>query len=159
VLHGSINHVALTVSNLKDAMTFFRPLLELLGYRVGLDGDGEQLVVSISPATGGAINIWQAQEPHAQQPFEVYAPGLHHLAINVAGRAQVDEVAALIPNIGGRVTDPPAEYPFTSVGTYYAVYFRGPDNLKLEVVHMSELERLHAERGTLGDTLWKAPGG
>jgi hypothetical protein len=45
VLHGSINHVALTVSNLTGAMTFFRPLLELLSYRFGLDGDGERLMV------------------------------------------------------------------------------------------------------------------
>jgi hypothetical protein len=39
------------------------------------------------------------------------------------------------------------------------VYFRGPDDIKLEVVHMSELERLHAERGTLEAKLWRAEGG
>lgn len=157
MLHGSINHVSLTVSDLSGAMTFFRPLLELLGYRVG-PTEG-QVAVSISPATGGAINIWQAQPPFVGRAFEVYAPGLHHVAINVASRAAVDAVAALVPRIGGRITDPPGEYPYTSVGSYYAVYFRGPDDLKLEVVHMSELERLHRERGTLDAQLWQAPGG
>ena len=117
------------------------------------------MIVSISPATGGAFNIWQAQAPHDRQPFEVYAPGLHHVAFNVASRTDVDEIAALVPTIGGRITDAPGEYPFTNVGSYYAVYFRGPDDIKLEVVHMSELERLHSERGTLRADLWQAESG
>lgn len=157
MLHGSINHVSLTVSDLNAAMAFFRPLLELLGYRVGsVEGP---VAVSISPATGGAINIWQARPPFVGRPFEVYAPGMHHVAINVQSRACVDEVATLVPTIGGRVTDPPGEYPYTHIGSYYAVYFRGPDDIKLEVVHMSELERLHRERGTFGENLWTSSEG
>jgi predicted enzyme related to lactoylglutathione lyase len=31
-LHGSINHVSLTVSDLPEAMKFFGPLLKFLGY-------------------------------------------------------------------------------------------------------------------------------
>ena len=31
-LHGSINHVSITVSDLPEAMKFFGPLLKFLGY-------------------------------------------------------------------------------------------------------------------------------
>lgn len=35
MLHGSINHVAISVSNLPEAMKFLRPVLEFLGYSAG----------------------------------------------------------------------------------------------------------------------------
>jgi hypothetical protein len=35
MLRGSINHVSITVSDLDEAMKFFRPLLEFLGYDIG----------------------------------------------------------------------------------------------------------------------------
>jgi hypothetical protein len=35
MLHGSINHVSITVSDLPHAMRFLGPLLEFLGYTVG----------------------------------------------------------------------------------------------------------------------------
>jgi len=34
-LHGSINHVSITVSDLPEAMKFFGPMLKFLGYTVG----------------------------------------------------------------------------------------------------------------------------
>lgn len=37
--------------------------------------------------------------------------------------------------------DGPGEFPYAT-GGYYAVYFLGPDRMKLEVVHMPELESL-----------------
>lgn len=105
MLHGSVNHVSLTVSDLPQALRFFTPLLEFLGYEL-------------------------------------------------AARSQVDQLAELVPQWGGRVTDPPGEYGFTGHGSYYATYFRGPDDIKLECVHMSELERLHSGLGTLHHRLW-----
>ena len=153
MLHGSINHVSITVSDLPAAMEFLGPLLEFLGYAV--DGSGStKLRVNVSPITGGAVNVWQASDEHRDAPFEVYAPGLHHVAFNVASRQMVDRLGELVPGWGGRVTDPPGEYPFTDRGCYYAVYFRGPDDLKFECVYMSELERLHQEAGSLGRRLW-----
>ena len=60
--------------------------------------------------------------------------------------------------MGGRVTDPPADYPYTSHGSYYAVYFRGPDDIKLECVYMSELARLYESLGTRDEKLWPHEG-
>ena len=158
MLQGSINHLSLTVTDLTGAMDFFDPLLTFLGYAVD-PSDSATVRVNVSPITGGAVNIWQAREPFMGNVFEVYAPGLHHVCFNVDSKQQIDRLAALIPAWGGRVTDPPGEYPYTNRGTYYAVYFRGPDDIKIECVYMSELESLHRARGTLDARLWPHPDG
>jgi catechol 2,3-dioxygenase-like lactoylglutathione lyase family enzyme len=153
MLAGSINHLSLTVSNLAEAMEFFGPFLSFLGYIVD-PSDSPVVRFNLSPTTGGALNIWQAKDEFRNQAFEVYAPGLHHVSFNVAAKHHIDEIAQWIPAWGGRVTDPPGERPYTDRGCYYAVYFRGPDDLKLECVYMSELARLHEQLGTLHKRVW-----
>jgi catechol 2,3-dioxygenase-like lactoylglutathione lyase family enzyme len=138
MLLGSINHVSITVKDLDAAMRFFRPLLEFLGFTVGLEAHehaGTRLVVNLNERNGVAFNVWQAKPGLADHRFEVYEVGLHHVAFNVATHDQVDQVAALVPTIGGTLLEGPGEYPF-GPGGYYAVYFLGPDRLKFEVVHM-----------------------
>jgi len=139
MLHGSINHVSITVSDLPRAMQFFGPLLEFLGYAVGPvmhdPRSNHDLTVNLNAANGTAFNIWQAEAGLADHAFEVYEPGLHHVAFNVERREQVDQVHRLVRELGGELLDGPGEFPF-GLGGYYAVYFRGTDRLKLEVVHM-----------------------
>jgi catechol 2,3-dioxygenase-like lactoylglutathione lyase family enzyme len=140
MLHGSINHVSVSVSDLDEAMRFFGPLLEFLGYTRGevLDYDDRRLTVNVNERNGTAVNVWQAKLEHR---FEVYEPGLHHVCWNVATHEQVDELSQLLPQIGGEILDGPGEFPYAEHG-YYAVYVLGPDRMKFEVVHMPELEPL-----------------
>ena len=150
MLHGSVNHVSITVSDLPRAMAFFAPLLEFLGYTVGRvvhdPRSDHDLTVNINEANGTAFNIWQAEPELAGHAFEVYEPGLHHVAFNVERHEQVDEVHRLVRELGGEVLDGPGEFPF-GLGGYYAVYFRGPDRLKFEVVHMPLAEQQARARG------------
>ena len=143
-LHGSLNHVSITVRDLRRAMAFFGPVLESLGYTVGkIEHDsrsGHDLAVNINLTNGIAFNIWQAEPRLADHPFEVYEPGLHHVAFNVGRHGQVDELHRLVRELGGEILDGPGEFPF-GPGGYYAFYFRGPDRMKFEVVHMPLLER------------------
>ena len=151
MLLGSINHVSITVRDIATAMGFFRPLLEFLGYTVGLEVHehaGTRVIVNINEKNGVAFNIWQAKPGLADHPFEVYEVGLHHVAFNVAAHEQVDELARLVARIGGEILEGPGEYPF-GPGGYYAVYFLGPDRLKFEVVHMPVAERRARELGHL----------
>ena len=143
MLHGSVNHVSVAVSDLDAAMEFFGPLLRFLGYAVGEPSDygDRRLSVNINASNGVAINVWQAKLEH---PFELYEPGLHHVCWNAATHEQVDELAAQLPEIGGEILDGPGEFPFAA-GGYYAVYFLGPDRMKFEFVHMPELERQYAD--------------
>ena len=139
-MHGSINHIAITVSDLDQAMKFFGPMLRFFNYNVGDIGyyAETRLVININPLNGIGINIWEAKTNHL---FEVYEPGLHHVAINAGSKHQVDELARLVAELGAQILDGPAEFPF-AVGGYYAVYFLGPDHLKFEVVYMPELEEV-----------------
>jgi len=143
MLHGSINHVSLTVSDLPSAMRFFGPLLEYLGYTVGkiehYKSANTNLTVNISARNGTAINVWQAKPGLADHPFEVYEPGLHHVAFNVECHEDVDAVCKLVSKLGATILDGPGQFPFAPSG-YYAVYFLGPDRMKFEVVHMPVVE-------------------
>ena len=137
-LLGSIAHVAIAVSDLPSAMTFFTPLLEMLGYGIGpifRSRTGADLTVNINKTNGTGLNIWQAKPELSGRAHEIYTPGFHPLAFNVEKREQVDAVHRLVRDLGAEVLDGPAEYPF-GPGGYYAVYFLGPDRLKFEIVHM-----------------------
>jgi catechol 2,3-dioxygenase-like lactoylglutathione lyase family enzyme len=144
MLHGSINHVSITVSDLAKAMAFFAPMLSFLGYTVGaIEHDprsGHDLTVNLNEKNGTAFNIWQAEPGLAEHPFEVYEPGLHHVAFNVQRHEQVDELHRLVRELGAEILDGPGEFPF-GPGGYYAFYFRGPDRLKFEIVHMPLAQR------------------
>jgi catechol 2,3-dioxygenase-like lactoylglutathione lyase family enzyme len=73
-------------------------------------------------------------------PFEVSEPGLHHLAFNVERHEQVDALHDIVRSLGAVILDGPGDFPF-GPGGYYALYFRGPDGLKFEVVHMPLAEQ------------------
>ena len=152
MLHGSINHVSITVSDLPKAMAFFGPVLEFLGYTVGAifhdDRSHRDLTVNINEKNGTAFNVWQAEPGLAEHPFEVYEPGLHHVAFNVERHEQVDALCALVRRLGAEILDGPGEFPF-GPGGYYAFYFRGPDRLKFEVVHMPLAEQRARAGGLL----------
>ena len=154
MLQGSINHVSVTVSDLEAAMAFFRPLLEFLGYSPGgvleNPSTGTRLTVNINASNGIAFNVWEAKPALASHAFEVYEPGLHHMAFNVTSRDRVEAVRDLVEQIGGRILDGPGDFPYAEDGLgYYAVYFLGPDDLKFECVHMPGLERAYREKGLL----------
>ena len=138
-LHGTINHVSLVVSRLDEAMTFLGPFLAFFGYTVGAPSPyaGTRLTVNVNEQNGIAINVWEAKQPHA---FELYEPGLHHIAINAGSKAQVDAALQIVQRAGLRVLDGPGAFPFAT-GGYYAFYFLGPDDLKFEVVYMASLDR------------------
>ena len=142
-LHGSINHVSITVSDLPEAMKFFGPLLKFLGYTVGAvrrSRAGGDLTFNINESNGTAVNVWQAKPELKDHRFEVYEPGLHHLAFNVQRHEQVDAAFELVRSLGAEILDGPGEFPF-GPGGYYAVYFLGPDRLKFEIVHMPLAEQ------------------
>jgi predicted lactoylglutathione lyase len=132
---GTINHLALTVSNLKKSEPFYNAILEFMGYQQVEKSD--EFVMWWSENTG-AILICAANPDSPNKVHDRYSPGLHHLAFNAYSREQVDKLHELIFEIGANVLDAPAEYNQYAPG-YYAVYFTDPDGLKLELVHMPNL--------------------
>jgi len=145
---GTINHVSITVSELDSAMSFFEPWLDFLGYTVHERGanSGTRLSINLNPDTSIAFNIWEAKGELAKHPFEIYEPGLHHIALNADTHERVDQMADLVRSLGGVILDGPGEFPF-GIGGYYAVYFLGPDGLKFEFVHMPALAAYYDGQG------------
>lgn len=129
----SVNHLRLTVSDIRSAQAFYDPLMRSLGYSGapredgglawGLrDASGRMQWLILSPATGS-------------QPHDARSPGLHHVAFNARDRAHVDRVHEVLLTAGAEILDPPGEY--DDEPDHYAVFFRDPDGLKLEVVHVA----------------------
>ncbi|HEY6421630.1 MAG TPA: VOC family protein [Candidatus Binataceae bacterium] len=156
-LLGSMNHVSITVSDLTDAMGFFKPFLEFLGYRIWdeiQDPNGQRLRVTVNTGNGAVLNIWAAKPELAGHPFEVYEVGLHHIAFNTDTHEQVDQVCELVKKLGARILDGPGEFPYDPEG-WYAVYFLGPDRLKFEVVHQPSTVKRHGELMRLAEQAMK----
>ncbi|MEI9994791.1 MAG: VOC family protein [Rhizomicrobium sp.] len=134
-----LDHVYLTVSELARSEAFYDTVLGLLDFRK-LDAPvggaphrhyfNRIMQISIRPAQGGKHNP--------------YAPGLHHLCLQVADAAAVDTLARLL-KAAGIETTAPALYP-EYADDYYAIFFGDPDGLRHEVVARRARRKLAVER-------------
>ena len=134
--HGSINHLALTVSDLARSTAFYDRVLGFMGYeRVEVPEPTQQLMKTrllawASPS--GSVTLRPAKDESAKKAHDRNSPGLNHVAFNAENREEVDRLHEVLKESGARILDPPAEYPYFP--GYYAVYFTDPDGLKFEVV-------------------------
>jgi catechol 2,3-dioxygenase-like lactoylglutathione lyase family enzyme len=133
---GSLNHLRLSVRDPAVSEAFYDPLLSLLGYAQIPRHDGGRAFERRDPTAGAQWLILSPVAPEHREapPHDPLAPGLHHLALNAADRAQVDSAHDLLVAIGADILDAPAEYDYNP--GYYAVFVRDPDGFKLEVVHI-----------------------
>ncbi len=133
---SGVHHVDLVVSSIERSLPFYRELLAPLGYhRVGqVEGErGETIWYLSGPVS--SIGLREAQTA-ADEPYDRYRIGLHHLALEAASRAVVDERAEWLRTRGAEIESGPEEYWY--LPGYYAVFFYDPDGLKLEIVHVPE---------------------
>ena len=133
---GSINHLALTVADLARATEFYDKVLGFMGYaRVEVPEATQQLMKTRLHAwasPNGSITLRPANRESAGKAHDRGAPGLNHIAFDADNRADVDKLHGLLKEIGARILDAPAEYPYAP--GYYAVYFTDPDGFKFEFV-------------------------
>lgn len=122
-----LDHIYLTVSDLARSRAFYDTVLGLLDYRAmdaPIGGEPHRhyfnkvMQISIRPARRGT--------------HDPYAPGLHHLCLQVADAAAVDKIARLLRAVGIDVSEP-ALYP-QYADDYYAIFFDDPDGLRHEIV-------------------------
>jgi glyoxylase I family protein len=128
-----LGHVDLVCRDLTQSLAFYRAVFGPLGLEEPalFDGErGEQIHYLRFPQAGsGSIGLRQALEP---QEFELYAPGLHHLALAVETRADVDAAHSAALEAGAEVLHAPRVWPEYSP-EYYATFFLDPDGFRLEV--------------------------
>jgi catechol 2,3-dioxygenase-like lactoylglutathione lyase family enzyme len=132
-----LSHVDLVVSSLQRSLPFYRGLLEPIGWSGMREIRGErgETVVYLSVAGRGvaALGLREAQSGAHPLPYDRYAVGVHHVCLDVASRAVVDERARWLREQGATIESGPREYDYTP--GYYAVFFYDPDGIKLELLH------------------------
>jgi len=133
---GGIHHVDLVVSSIDRSLPFYRELLGPLGWHGISEVEGERgETIWYLSGHGCSIGLREAQSE--AEPVDRYSVGLHHLALEAASRAVVDERAAWLVENGAEIESGPEEYSY--VPGYYAVFFYDPDGLKLEIVNVAAL--------------------
>jgi catechol 2,3-dioxygenase-like lactoylglutathione lyase family enzyme len=131
-----IDHLDLVVTSLEHSLAFYRGLLEPLGYvrTSEIEGERGERVVYVGREGGmGSVSLREAQSDAHEVPYDRYAIGLHHLAFAAPSRSVVDERAEWLREQGAEIESGPEEYRYTP--GYYAIFFRDPDGIKLELVH------------------------
>ena len=128
-----LGHVDLVCRDLELSLAFYAAVFGPLGLQepVSFEGErGESIHYLRFPAAGsGSLGLRQALEA---QPFELYAPGLHHLALAVETTADVDIAHAGAVTAGAEILHAPRLFPQYHLD-YYATFFLDPDGFRIEV--------------------------
>ncbi len=129
-----LDHIYIAVSDVSRSTEFYDGVMRLLGFRKGTDPVGGQ------PHTHYFNRVLQytlrPARPDAP-PHDPLAPGLHHICFQVADRRDADEAAAGLRQLGVQVTEPRI-YPDYGPD-YYAIYFKDPDGIELEIVSRTRM--------------------
>jgi glyoxylase I family protein len=134
----ALDHLDLVVTSLERSQPFYQ---ELLGLTEASEIEGErgERVVYLSrpgeqPAGNFSLGLREKQSHAHGVPYDRYAVGVHHVAFELASRAEVDERAEWLRAHGAEIESRPAEYDYRE--GYYAVFFYDPDGIKLELLHV-----------------------
>ncbi len=128
-----LGHVDLVCRDLGRSLAFYRAVLGPLGLEepVLFPGErGEQIHYLRFPGAGsGSLGLRQALE---EREFELYAPGLHHVAFAVETRADVEAAHEAAVAGGAEVLHAPRLFPQYHPD-FYATFFLDPDGFRIEV--------------------------
>jgi glyoxylase I family protein len=128
-----LGHVDLVCRDLERSLAFYAAVLGPLGLEKPfiVEGErGEPIHYLRFPVAGsGSIGLRQAFEA---QEFELYAPGLHHVALAVESAADVDAAWSAAVEAGAEVLHAPRPWPQYHPD-YYATFFLDPDGFRIEV--------------------------
>lgn len=127
---NGIAHIQLTVSDFEACVRFYRPLLELFEMKLVFDDD--QVKYWVGGRT--AIAITPCAPEYRGERFVQRRIGLHHLCFRLRSREDVDQVHALLKELGATVVHPPEDGPWAP--GYYSLLFEDPDGIRLEVNHV-----------------------
>jgi glyoxylase I family protein len=128
-----LGHIDLVCGDIGRTLTFYAAVFGELGLQQPHEERGERgetIYYLRFPHEGsGSIGFRQALK---EQPFELYAPGFHHLAIAVERKVDVDLAHDNACAAGAAVLYAPRLWPVYHPD-YYATFFLDPDGFRLEV--------------------------
>jgi catechol 2,3-dioxygenase-like lactoylglutathione lyase family enzyme len=123
-----IDHIQITVKDLKAAEAFYDKLMPVLGFELSLKSKGTvaahefEAVEYVHPLL--AIGINSPREAFKEDVIHRRKPGsLHHLAFKASSCEEVDRLYEKIKEIGANIVEPPKFYPQHGE-KYYALFIR-----------------------------------
>lgn len=123
-----LHHIELWVPDLGRAARSWGWLLERLGYTPYQDWpDGR------SWRSGETYLVFEQSPALTGDRHDRTRPGLNHLALCVAGRAELDVLVDEAPNFGWVVLFP-ERYPYAGGGGHCAAYLEDTDGFEVELV-------------------------
>lgn len=127
----SIAHVRLTVTDIERSRQFYE---SVFGWAVLIehpDNADEETRRKLGFLFGGVIYDMGGGllglRPVAADRFDEDRAGLDHIAFRVASKAEIDDAAAHLDDLGI------AHEPVKDIGPSYILEFRDPDNIALEL--------------------------
>jgi catechol 2,3-dioxygenase-like lactoylglutathione lyase family enzyme len=128
-----LGHVDLVCADVERSLAFYGAVFGGVGlqspHEVGGER-GETIHYLRFPQPGsGSLGLRQAL---VHQEFELYAPGLHHLAVAVETREDVDRAHEAAVAAGATILHAPRLWPVYHP-EYYATFFEDPDGFRIEV--------------------------
>lgn len=123
---GGLHHVEIYVADLAVARQFWSWWLGEMGWRLYQDW-----AQGFSWIFGGTYLVF-VQAPLTQPSFHRRRPGLNHLAFQARDRAQLDRLSAEVQARGWKLLYPD-RHPHAGGGDSCALFFEGPERLKVEL--------------------------
>src|SRR3954452_17775254 len=120
----AVTHVAITVSDLAASEAWYT---KILGVEPVLDEDTGPFRHIVYALAGTLLGLHGFPALPSREPFDERRPGLDHIAFGCANRAELEEWAARLDELGvthGGVVD---------AGYGSGLSFRDPDNIALEL--------------------------
>jgi len=135
-----IDHLVLSVGDLKRSREFYDKVLGFLGFKLKHDSGG------FAGWSNGKTLFWiaQADAPGRKHKYRKGDVGFHHYAFELASRKAVDALGSFLGAHGMPIADPPDSY--NGDEDYYAVFFTDPDGMRLEAMHYGPATKRKTKR-------------
>jgi catechol 2,3-dioxygenase-like lactoylglutathione lyase family enzyme len=133
-----IDHIQITVKDLKVAEAFYDKLMPILGFDLSHKAKGKvaahefEVIEYFHPMLTFGIN--SPREAFKDETIHRRKPGaLHHLAFKAKSRDEVDKLYPKIKEAGATIVEQPKFYPQHGK-SYYALFFKDTEGIKYEIV-------------------------
>lgn len=123
-----IHHIELNVADLTKSREFYTALLSELGYSIFQDW-----AEGFSFKFGSSYLVFvQTADEFLSRSYHRKAIGLNHLAFHAATRAQVDNLADKMRELGVQLLYED-RFPYAGGPDHYALFLEDPDRIKIEI--------------------------
>lgn len=133
-----IDHIQITVKDLKAAEAFYDRLMPVLGFDLERKSKGrvtehdfeviEYVHTNFTFGINSPRNVFKDENIHRRKPG-----ALHHLAFRAVSREEIDLIFPKIRAAGAMIVDEPKYYPEHGE-SYYALFFKDLQGIKYEIV-------------------------